>query len=147
MPEEPKKKMLLPEILVTKSLRRLISLLGSEGIKAKTHWVSAYQTWGSCALLAKAIPEVSHVQVMGYDNASLACLQSQLVGSDGSKEAIRQYALKFIDSCATQSRLSTASTAATAQLDDSIRDLLSYTSPETLKALVPVFADRAKAPR
>ena len=132
--------MLLPEVMVTKSLRRLISLLDSEGLKAKTHWVCGYQTWGNHALLARAIPEVSHIQVMGYDQTSITCLQSELAGS-GKKEAMRQYALKFIDSCTTQGRLSKATTSATVQLDESIKDLLTYTSPEALKALIPLFAD------
>ena len=94
---------IIAEMLIIKSIRTLIRALEQQEIRPKEIWVAGYQLWGRLALMARAIPEVKHVLVMGYERTALKAGLSSMVGSGRSAGLARGAAKTLMTSERAQS--------------------------------------------
>ncbi len=143
----------LADLLVIRSLRRLIPLLSDIGVKPDEFWVAGYQTWGRAALLARAIPEVKHILTMGYERTALTRGLQSLIGDKGASN--RSHAEKLITSFAKNElfSLSTAFSLAACvssnidmlEIKESIQALLMFSPHQVLNALNSLLANEELA--
>ncbi|MGY0218613.1 hypothetical protein ACWJJH_14700 [Endozoicomonadaceae bacterium StTr2] len=144
---------LIAELQVIKSIRRLIPLLKEHGVDFKELWISGYQTWARCALLARAIPEVTHVEAIAYERTALTSGLQPLIGPEN--ESTRGYSASLIDSFSKGQLFSAATVVSVVSIasdrandiKEGIQSLLLYSPAEVLKELNPLLADKDLAHR